>query len=411
MSEYQYYEFQAIDRPLSEEDMRWLRGLSTRAQITTTSFVNVYHWGDFRGDPIELMERCFDAFVYVTNWGYRRFMLRLPRASFDAARTKPYGQGDGFSLRKKKGCVLLDFDRDDEPGDWEDWDDGSGWMASLSPLRGGLLDGDRRCLYLAWLLGIETESLPESATEAPVPAGLKELSAPLQAFADFLSIDTELVSVAAERSGPRAAGDPSASVLKTWIRSLTGTEKDKLLLRIAQGDEPDPRRSLMRSYRETAHGRRTTDDDGDTMPRRTVAEISKAWQQRVRERQRRLAEQAEKERDRQARAEAQARKKHLEDVASRTPAVWKEVSASIAKRTPRGMTAPSSCWWTCNTRPPCRNARTSSSSGSRLSVTAMRANRVWSAGSNDPGLQSNGCLRHEFATAVGRPVSGLTRFR
>lgn len=51
--------------------MRWLRGLSTRAQITTTSFVNVYHWGDFRGDPVKLMERCFDAFVYVTNWGYR----------------------------------------------------------------------------------------------------------------------------------------------------------------------------------------------------------------------------------------------------------------------------------------------------------------------------------------------------
>ena len=70
MSEYQYYGFQAIDQPLSEDDMRWLRGLSTRAQITTNSFVNVYHWGNFRGDPVTVMERCFDAFVYVTNWGY-----------------------------------------------------------------------------------------------------------------------------------------------------------------------------------------------------------------------------------------------------------------------------------------------------------------------------------------------------
>ena len=48
MSEYQYYGSQAIDRPLSGDDMRWLRGLSTRAQITTTSFVNVYNWGDWR---------------------------------------------------------------------------------------------------------------------------------------------------------------------------------------------------------------------------------------------------------------------------------------------------------------------------------------------------------------------------
>ena len=40
MSEYQYYEFQAIDRPLTEKEMRELRSYSTRARITPTSFVN-----------------------------------------------------------------------------------------------------------------------------------------------------------------------------------------------------------------------------------------------------------------------------------------------------------------------------------------------------------------------------------
>jgi hypothetical protein len=34
MSEYQYYEFQALDRPLTEREMRELRGYSTRAAIT-----------------------------------------------------------------------------------------------------------------------------------------------------------------------------------------------------------------------------------------------------------------------------------------------------------------------------------------------------------------------------------------
>lgn len=42
MSEYQYYEFQAVDRPLGEADQKALRALSTRAQITTTSFTNSY---------------------------------------------------------------------------------------------------------------------------------------------------------------------------------------------------------------------------------------------------------------------------------------------------------------------------------------------------------------------------------
>jgi len=336
VSEYQYYGFQAIDRPLSADDMQWLRGLSTRAQITTTSFVNVYHWGNFRGDPIKLMERCFDAFVYVTNWGYRRFMVRLPLASFDAAGAKQYCHGDGLSLRKKKDCVLLEFDCGDEPGEWEDWDDGSGWMASLTPLRGDLLDGDWRCLYLAWLCGIESARLSDNAAEPPVPAGLKNLSAPLQAFADFIGIDTELVVVAAERSGPRAATEPSAEALKKWIRSLAVAKKDELLLSIAQGDEPNPRRSLMRTFREAVQGHQRTPNAEDAAARRTVAEISEAWQQRVREEQRRAAEQAAKERERQARAEAQARKKHLEDIASRAPAVWKQASAWIAKRTPKG---------------------------------------------------------------------------
>ncbi len=39
MSEYQYYEFQAIDRPLTEQEMRELRAYSTRANITPTRFV------------------------------------------------------------------------------------------------------------------------------------------------------------------------------------------------------------------------------------------------------------------------------------------------------------------------------------------------------------------------------------
>ena len=34
MSEYQYYEFRAIDRPLSERELTELRALSSRAQIT-----------------------------------------------------------------------------------------------------------------------------------------------------------------------------------------------------------------------------------------------------------------------------------------------------------------------------------------------------------------------------------------
>lgn len=45
MSEYQYYELQAIDRPLTAMEMSDLRSYSTRARITQTSFVNESSWG------------------------------------------------------------------------------------------------------------------------------------------------------------------------------------------------------------------------------------------------------------------------------------------------------------------------------------------------------------------------------
>ena len=81
MSEYQYYEFQALDKPLTRQQQKELRSLSSRAEITATSFVNEYNYGDFRGEPPELMERYFDAFCYLANWGTRRLMSVSRRRS------------------------------------------------------------------------------------------------------------------------------------------------------------------------------------------------------------------------------------------------------------------------------------------------------------------------------------------
>ena len=89
MSEYQYYEFTAVDKPLNEKDMQALRKLSSRAQITPSCFVNEYNWGDFRGNPLKLVEKYFDAFLYVANWGTRWMMLKVPRNLVDVDLVNP----------------------------------------------------------------------------------------------------------------------------------------------------------------------------------------------------------------------------------------------------------------------------------------------------------------------------------
>jgi hypothetical protein len=46
LSEYQYYEFLAMERPLTGEEQQYMRAISSRGHITPVSFSNEYHWGD-----------------------------------------------------------------------------------------------------------------------------------------------------------------------------------------------------------------------------------------------------------------------------------------------------------------------------------------------------------------------------
>jgi hypothetical protein len=51
MSEYQYYDFRAIDRPLSADQMKQLRGISSRAEITPVSFISERESNCLAGKP------------------------------------------------------------------------------------------------------------------------------------------------------------------------------------------------------------------------------------------------------------------------------------------------------------------------------------------------------------------------
>ena len=131
MSEYQYYDFRAVDRPLARNEMAALRAISTRAAITATSFTNHYEWGDLKANPSKLLEKYFDAFVYVANWGTHEFHIRLPQKSVDYRRFSAIVRGELVRVRKAARSVIVEFGSESEcAGE----DDGTGWMASLTPL-------------------------------------------------------------------------------------------------------------------------------------------------------------------------------------------------------------------------------------------------------------------------------------
>lgn len=310
MSEYQYYEFQAIDRPLSREEMAELRAVSTRAEITPTRFTNFYTFGNFKGKPERWMEKYFDAFVYVANWGTHWFMLRLPKRLLDLETAKLYFPVDDVAIAWEKGdYVIFSFLSEDLESDWEE--SGEEWLPSLITLRGDIANGDLRSLYLGWLLCAQTALLDEDL-EPPVPPGLGELSASLEDLIDFLGIDEDLLAVAAERSLSMTETVPEEPVLEMWIHEMRDHEKDEILLRLIRGDDPHLRFELRQRFQRAQEAGEPADVAAGL---RTVGELLAAAEQRAEIREREEAKREAEERARREREQAAARSKYLDGLA------------------------------------------------------------------------------------------------
>lgn len=222
MSEYQWVEFRAVDSPLDDAALAFMRKQSTRAEIDRWKFTNEYHFGDFRGNVVAMMRRGYDVHVHYTNFGLRRLCFRIP---------------DGFGRPDQLNPYLLDdeiwWEPDDdgtggvltlEPvGDADTWD----WMeevetlaSDLIPLREMIIAGDLRPLYVAHV----AFNYDDDALEPPVPAGLGDQHRALDRLCEFYEIDHELVSVAAELSPGINASKTDYPVIESWLQGLSEAE-------------------------------------------------------------------------------------------------------------------------------------------------------------------------------------------
>lgn len=320
MSEYQYYEFQTVDRPLTQQEMAELRGLSTRARISATRFQNVYHFGDFKGDPMAVIERYFDAFIYVANWGTHELMLRLPAHHLDLQAALPYDIDGSFNIYSRGDVVILAFRSDDEEGGgWIEDDEAASWMPALLPLRAEIAGGDLRALYIGWLSGAAYGMLDDEEMEPPVPAGLGQLSAALKSFVDFLRISDDMLEVAAAAS-EALPDEPSTDDIERWIRKLPIAEKDGLLTRLATGNDPQIRSEIRRRFRD-AHSPHLHASAGT----RTVGELLAAAEARAEIRSREAAERKAAEGEQRRREQAKARSQYLIGLVGREDELWQQV--------------------------------------------------------------------------------------
>lgn len=328
MSEYQYYEFQAVDRPLTHEQMAKLRSYSSRAQITSGSFTVVYNYGSFKGDENQWMEKYFDAFLYMANWGSRQFMLRLPRQLFKEQAISPYCTGESLTCRWIEGSLILSFQSEDEDSGWAE---GEGWLGSLMETRSALMHGDYRALYLGWLLAVQTEQLDEDDLEPPVPSGLGSLSASLDRLADFLQIDDDLIAAAAECSSGHQDTEPALKEINRWLLNLSSKEKDSILLRLIEGNDPHLAIELRRRAATELRG---TEKSAEA-PRRTAGDIAARARVLAEARRKKEAGQRAREKARREQEQAEKRRKHLDSLSGKESKLWGQVDELIATKLPK----------------------------------------------------------------------------
>ncbi len=250
MSEYQYHEWQAVDRVLTPDEQAAVNSLSSHIDVNSSSAVVTYNWSDFRHDPKQVLLKYFDSYFYLANWGSLRLMFRFPKGLLDEAELSPYCIDEHITFETIGQYQVLDLDFN--PEDEEGWMEAEAGLSQFVRLRADLLEGDYRLLYLAWLKAMTLYGVPDEDEyeaelasaddpdspaydrEPPVPPGLKKLSPSLQSFVQVFEIDPFLVQAAAE-----ASPDPKKALAVDYgdlVARLPRSECDDFLTRLAEGD-------------------------------------------------------------------------------------------------------------------------------------------------------------------------------
>lgn len=313
MSEYQYYEFVALDGPISDAGLQYAEGCSSRADVSRVHWRNEYNFGDFSGSVERLLQH-YDAHFYIANWGTVRLAIALPEGVLDHDAIQPYVSGheqyeNTLTFGSNGKRTIIWWERQDEDG-WG-WTEGSGILGRLAGIRDELMRGDYRSLFLGWLADFRPDEWRDPRDSPvlmpPIPAGLDCLTPALQTLVEHFPVDCDALAVAAGKSQESLQNRmPTTDA----VSKLSPSEMKALLVRVADGDGSRVMSELNRlTYRQRSPQRDQT---------LTCVEFAKHCLTARKRRQEEEAKAAAAERKRAA----TARKRHLKGVFKRAEDIW-----------------------------------------------------------------------------------------
>jgi hypothetical protein len=320
MSEFQYVAFRAIDGPVSEKDLEFMRRQSSRAEITPWSFDNEYHYGDFRGDEAEMLRRGYDFHFHYANFGTRKLMIRLPNGLPDAEAAKPYFDEEALYFQKDKrgqGGILC-IEPFYEAGDLDELWELDAFLDRLLPLRAEILDGDLRPLYLAHLAVVcDSNHDPDEEKEAPVPAGLDQLTDAQRALSELYGLSESLLAAAAQNSPLLAGRKDSENQYTAWLQGQPEATKTAWLAQLMAEPRSAVRNEILAAFRKS----QGTSSWPTIRLERTIAELNAAAEEIQLEKNRKRTEKA-----------ARLRAKKLADMAADPLPTLRETEQLVKQR-------------------------------------------------------------------------------
>jgi hypothetical protein len=334
MSEHQYVAFRAIDAPVSEKNLEYMRRQSSRAEITPWEFDNEYHYGDFGGDALGMMRRGYDIHLHYANFGIRKLLIRLPHGLPDAGAAKSYFVKDSLQFIKDKQGQggTLSIEPYLEPGDLEELWDIDDILGRLAPLRAEILDGDLRPLYLAHLaIACDSDHDLEKTKESPVPAGLGELTDAQLALMELYGLSDALIAAAAREAPPLTTTGEPPNQQAVWLHGQSHETKDAWLARLMSDPESTVRSEILAAFRKS----RNVPAWPTVLRGRTIAELKAADDEIKKEEEREAAEKAARQKKKRLAAMTADPGKTLREteklVKERTTKAYSKISTLLAE--------------------------------------------------------------------------------
>lgn len=246
MSEFQYYEFYSIDKDLTEQEIEEVDSLSSRFSPTSRRAIFTYSYSDFKHDEETVLLKYFDFFLYLSNWGTKRIMYKIPIELVDYEEIKQYKcnydnyyADNGILIKKKSKFAIIDINLSEEGGDM--WiEEESQISPNLIGLRQDILNGDYRSLFIMWLhikhLEFESEQidLQEEIPLKLIPDNLSQLNSGLRTLTDLYGMNIDWISGASKYSKLSRSKE---SGYESKLIQLPETKKEEYLKRILKGEQ------------------------------------------------------------------------------------------------------------------------------------------------------------------------------